>query len=447
MKKSYLIVLLFVTSIGTSQTTKVSLDSNSKSVLDNAVVKNLHTIKSSENIQCKLKGKLTNGTSSYLMLVTEKDNPFQSGIKIPVVDGRFEYDLKTSFSEKYTLILGEELENGAFRPIIFFAEKGEVDFNLYAGEEFDKKTISGGELTDKMIAYKIEQKKIFDPIEKPFSQEIDSLWDSKNYFSEAINAIMEKIKGYEKNVELNELYGVRDELLATEKGYSSRAWFLKNKMDSIQKLKFDWEAKYIKANQDIFSYSLLLYNVRWYKQNQKTTDLNVLSNLATIYSKKFPLHPYTKQMNTILEGIKTATVGGMYIDFSAPNIGGKIVRASDIVAGKVALLDMWASWCGPCRVTSKSYIPIYEKYKDKGFVILGVGNEFKNTNAFKKALEKDKYPWMNLIELENANRIWDKYNISNSGGSTFLINTKGIIVAVNPTAEELDKLLEGLLNN
>lgn len=107
---------------------------------------------------------------------------------------------------------------------------------------------------------------------------------------------------------------------------------------------------------------------------------------------------------------------------------------------------MWASWCAPCRVTSKSYIPIYEKYKDKGFVILGVANEFKNTNAFKKAIEKDKYPWLNLIELENINRIWDKYNISNSGGSTFLIDSKGVIVAINPDAEELDKILDGLLN-
>lgn len=79
-------------------------------------------------------------------------------------------------------------------------------------------------------------------------------------------------------------------------------------------------------------------------------------------------------------------------------------------------------------------------------MILGIANEFKNTNAFVKAIEKDKYPWLNLIELENKNRIWDKYNISNSGGSTFLIDTRGIILAIHPDAEELDKILKGLLN-
>lgn len=446
MKKSFLILsFLFVSYTGFCQTTNLKPDSSLKSVSINSTNTDLG-IKSTAIIDCKLKGTFTGGTSTYLMLVTEKDNPFQSGVKIPIVDGYFEYDLKTSVAEKYTLILGEELENGAIRSISFFAENGEVDFNLYAGKDFDNNTISGGKLTKKMIAYKIEQKKIFDPIEKPFSQEIDSLWDSNKYFSAAINVIRDKIRGHEKDEELNELYKSRDELLETEKGFTPRAWFLNNKMDSIRKLKFDWEAKYIKTNQDIFSYSLLLYNVRWYKQNQKTTDLNVLSNLAALYSKKFPLHPHTKQMNTILEGIKTATVGGMYIDFSAPTIDGEMIRASDIVAGKVALIDMWASWCGPCRVTSKSYIPIYEKYKEKGFVILGVANEFKNTNAFKKAVEKDKYPWLNLIELENTNRIWDKYNISNSGGSTFLVDAKGVILAVNPDAAALDKILEGLIH-
>ena len=57
----------------------------------------------------------------------------------------------------------------------------------------------------------------------------------------------------------------------------------------------------------------------------------------------------------------------MFVDFSAPNIDGKMIVASDIVAGKVALLDMWASWCGPCRVTSKSYIPMYEKIQRQRF--------------------------------------------------------------------------------
>ena len=440
MKKNFIILVFLIGNAVVFSQQKIDKPIESSGNLKKEVVTTI------TNVNCKLKGKINSGKSTYLMLVTEKDNPFKSGVKIPITDGYFEYDLKKAFSEKYTLILGEELENAMFRPISFFAEDGAVEFNLFTGEDFDKNTISGGDLTNKMLAYKNEQKKVFEPIAKPFNEELDSLWESKKYFSEAVNTIMDKIKGHEKDLELNELYRLRDELLETENGYTSRAWFLKSKMDSIQRIKFDWEVKYVKTNQDIFSYSLLLNNVRWYKQNKKTTDLNVLSNVFEIYSKKYPLHPYTKQINEILEGIKTVKVGGMYIDFSAPTIDGKNIMASDVIAGKVALIDLWASWCGPCRVTSKSYIPVYEKYKEKGFVILGVANEFKNTNAFVKAIEKDQYPWLNLIELENKNRIWDKYNVSNSGGSTFLIDARGIILAIHPDAEELDKILKGLLN-
>lgn len=448
MKNIFLTISISILcSFAYSQNTKVITDSNSKFVNKVLPAKTSYS-NLIDDINCKIKGKLNSGKSTYLMLVTNRDNPFMSGIKIPVVNGTFEYDLKVSFAEKYTLILGEELEKGAFRPISFFAENGEVNFNLYTGDEFDKNTISGGKLTAKMIAYEKEKKEVFEPKQKAFSEEIDSLWDSGSYFSDAYNRVMEKIKakGNDKDEELNKWYESRDELMENGKAYTSRALFLNNKMDSIQKIKYDWEAKYIAKKKNIVSYSLLLDEVRWYKQFKRNMDFNVVRNLTSIYAKIYPLHPYTKQIADIMEGITTVKVGGMFVDFSAPTIEGTIVTASDIVAGKVALIDLWASWCGPCRVTSKSYIPIYEKYKDKGFVILGVANEFKNTNAFEKAIEKDRYPWLNLIEMDNVNRIWDKYNISNSGGSTFLVNSKGVIVAVNPNAEALDRLLEGLLN-
>jgi hypothetical protein len=90
-------------------------------------------------------------------------------------------------------------------------------------------------------------------------------------------------------------------------------------------------------------------------------------------------------------------------------------------------------------------IPVYEKFRDKGFVIIGVANEYRNTEAFQAAVKKDRYPWLNLIELNNANGIWDKYNIAGSGGCTYLIGRDGKILAIHPDAAELERMLLKIL--
>ncbi len=58
-------------------------------------------------------------------------------------------------------------------------------------------------------------------------------------------------------------------------------------------------------------------------------------------------------------------------DFSLTDLHGKKVRLSDF-KGRVVLVNFWANWCPPCKVEIPGFQRVYETYKDKCFVIIGI---------------------------------------------------------------------------
>src|SRR5271155_148455 len=67
---------------------------------------------------------------------------------------------------------------------------------------------------------------------------------------------------------------------------------------------------------------------------------------------------------------------GRAIAESAPgwtltDVNGKAVRLQDF-AGKVVVVDFWATWCPPCRAEIPHLISLQDKYKEQGLVIVGI---------------------------------------------------------------------------
>lgn len=405
-----------------------------------------------QEVICKLKGAIVSRNSDTILLLRETDDiRYEDGIKIPIHNHSFEYDLKIPFTEKFLLIFQDNRDAGRYKRIYFFPENRTINFTLHSNDSMKMDVISGGELNYKMAEYEKRRDDLFMPLYLPYRKALDSLSRTGKYFSEKGNEMHEKLSNTNDKLEESRLDQEEKELLRIGELYSKEAQCFINKRDSVYRLMYKWSNNYIATNIDIFSYSLLLRSVEQYDGDKKNTDLEFISTIYPVFVELFPSHPYTTRINEILKAIYTVKVGGHYIDFTAPTIDGKLVKASEIIQGKVALLDFWASWCGPCRALSKSVIPVYEKYKDKGFTIVGIAGEFKNTDAFSVALEKDKYPWLNLIELDHQANLWNKYNIGKQGGNTFLVDSNGIIIAIHPSAEELDKILssrlQGEINN
>ncbi len=88
-----------------------------------------------------------------------------------------------------------------------------------------------------------------------------------------------------------------------------------------------------------------------------------------------------------LKAVEETSVGRHYTD-----IVGVDGRLSDLVEGRVALVDFYASWCPPCRAEIKdNLVPLWAKYKDRGLVIVGLnvwerGDRAKREAAHQKVM-------------------------------------------------------------
>lgn len=69
--------------------------------------------------------------------------------------------------------------------------------------------------------------------------------------------------------------------------------------------------------------------------------------------------------------IKAGEAGSRLPDFSARDLQGRSISSAD-VRGKVVLLDIWATWCGPCKKEMPGYQKLADKYGPKGFVVIGL---------------------------------------------------------------------------
>lgn len=382
-------------------------------------------------------------TKSIILVKPGQDPRFDSIIEIPVLEGKFNYEAKLQHPEAVHLFFGEMRERGGGRHMQLYLENEKIDLTIYPEEEFDKNIVEGGTLNAEYKKFIEGYDAKFKKRLQPLRDSMDLLFERREYSSDEMNEIIAALNNAKSQDEKVPLFRKMEQLREKGLDMTPAAKEISDQQNIIYEEAKKYQEHYISTLPNLVSYSFLLMDLQFSKES---IDIDLTKENYRKLSEAHPNHPYNELTLNLITAIDGVKIGNQFVDFSAPNLEGNEIKLSDEIEGKVALLDLWATWCGPCIAKSKTMIPLYEEFKDKGFTIVGVAGEFDNTDRLISFLEKEKWPWLQLVELDKQNSIWTKYGIDNSGGKIFLIDNAGKIIAMDPTTDEVRKELEDRLN-
>ncbi len=118
----------------------------------------------------------------------------------------------------------------------------------------------------------------------------------------------------------------------------------------------------------------------------------------------------------------TPEIGASAPDFTLNDINGATVSLSQN-KGKVVMVEFWATWCPPCKEMTPGLISLYERYKNKGFVLFALVSDDEGSAAVGSFVKEYGIAYPVLAADRGTIR---KYGVSGIPAS-FLIDKEGKI--------------------
>ena len=373
-------------------------------------------------VKCHIKGELRDTTQGNTIVICP------ASVDIRVSDnyitakadaqGHFSCDVETDKMSLYNVFLHEQWEQGSWRNENFLVENATTVSLCFDDNTW--RIVSGG--PEQALKIKMDEEAM-----RLYISRMDAI---EKQAKEEIRPRVEALQAQGKNPEEDSLLMKRNQdfMVEYQKLYDEfRSWELEyNASHPMQYLLYDIV--------DQMQYNSVRHD------EQKTKLMNLYHSAYENFHPENPIH------NTILtlEAAWKLKPGKPYIDFEARTVDGEKVWVSSLYRDKVAVIDLWASWCGPCRQHSRDLIPLYEEYKDRGFSVIGIARE-NEVSSMIKAAEKDGYPWQNLIDLKDELNVWQKNGLSFAGGGMYLIDRDGKILSNSTEVDELEPLIRKAL--